>query len=297
MLTHLFPEPQRPSRVLILGANGFIARNLAEVLEREQIACRRVGSGEVDLIGPGAVEKLGQILAPDDAVVVTSALTPDKGRDPATLMKNLRMAETLCAAFGPGGCAHVIYISSDAVYDWRSSLINEQSSCEPSDLYAVMHIGRERMLGYACQAARIPYAVVRPCAIYGAGDTHNSYGPNRFLRTAISEGKIRLFGQGEEQRDHVWVRDVAEILKLCLLYRSAGVVNAVSGKAVSFYELAQRIISVVGRGVALEFQPRNGPVTHRHFDISLLARAFPAFQPIPLEVGIAQVAAGMSQVL
>lgn len=297
MLTHLLERPEKPSRAVILGAQGFVARNLAEVLERDQIGCRRVGRGEVDLTAPGAAEKLAGILAPSDAVVMTSALTPDKGRDPATLMLNLRMAEAVGAAMLPGRCAQLVYVSSDAVYDWRSPLIHEESSAEPLDLYAVMHIARERMLGHCCGAARIPYAVVRPCAIYGAGDTHNSYGPNRFLRTARAEGKIRLFGEGEEQRDHVWVRDVAEILKLCLLHRSTGVVNAVSGKSVSFREAAERIAPLAGRAVQIELAPRGSPVTHRHFDITSLARAFPAFQPTPLAQGLAQMAAAMSRVL
>ena len=297
MLTHLFAQPQKPSRVVVLGAKGFLARHLIELLNQEHIPCRAVGSAEVDLTASGAADALLAILEAQDALVVASALTPDKGRDPSTLMKNLRMAETLCAVPGAGACAHVVYISSDAVYDSRSSLINEQSSCEPADLYSLMHIAREKMLAYACQAGRIPYLVVRPCAVYGRGDTHNSYGPNRFLRTALADGKIRLFGRGEEQRDHLWVRDVAEIIRLCLVHRSTGVINAVSGKAVSFHDLAQRIATLAGRDVTLEFLARSGPITHRHFDISLLARAFPQFRPTPVEDGIARVAAEALQMV
>jgi nucleoside-diphosphate-sugar epimerase len=211
-----------------------------------------VGSHEVDLFDSSAVEKLGLILKPDDVIIVTAALTPDQGRDVTTLTKNLRMAEQLCAVLARFSCAHVIYISSDAVYDARSSLIDEQSSCEPLDLYSLMHIARERMLAHACQAAKIPFAVVRPCAVYGAGDTHNSYGPNRFIRTALGEGNIRLFGEGEEQRDHIYVRDVAEILKLCVLQRSTGVLNAASGRAVSFGDVARMVISAAGRDVKLD---------------------------------------------
>jgi nucleoside-diphosphate-sugar epimerase len=297
MLTHQFAEAQKPARVVILGARGFISVALAQALEKEQIACRPVGSNEVNLIDSSAAETLEQIIKPDDVMIITSALTPDKGRDVTTLMKNLHMAQQLCAALARTACAHVIYISSDAVYDARSALVNEQSSCEPSDLYALMHIARERMLAYACQAGKIPFAVLRPCAVYGAGDTHNSYGPNRFIRTALGEGNIRLFGEGEEQRDHIYVRDVAEILKLCALHRSTGVLNAASGRALSFGDVARMVISAAGREVNLVVQPRGGPVTHRHFDITSLIRAFPSFQATPLEAGIAASIAGRSVVV
>jgi nucleoside-diphosphate-sugar epimerase len=297
MLIHQFAVAQKPARAVILGARGFISIALAQAFEKEEIAYQPVGSHEVDLLDSSAVEKLGVILKHDDVIIVTAALTPDKGRDVTTLMKNLRMAEPLCSVLARSSCAHVIYLSSDAVYDTRSSLINEQSSCEPLDLYSLMHIARERVLAHACQTAKIPFAAVRPCAVYGAGDTHNSYGPNRFIRTALADGSIRLFGEGEEQRDHIYVRDVAEIIKLCVVHRSAGVLNAASGKAVSFGDVARMIISTARRDVKLELQPRSSPITHRHFDITTLIRSFPGFQPTPLEAGIAASLAGMSTVI
>jgi UDP-glucose 4-epimerase len=277
-----------------LGANGFLSLALAAALREERIPFRTVGSQEVNLIEDSAPQKLRDIVNPDDSLVIASALTPDKGRDVGTLMKNLQMAVHLCGFLSARGCSHVIYISSDAVYDSRSSLIGESSSCEPSDLYALMHVGREKMIRLACQTANIPVAIVRPCAVYGAGDTHNSYGPNRFARTALADGVIRLFGQGEEKRNHIHVEDVAAVLKLCLLHRSSGVVNAVSGQAVSFMEIAELIVSAAPRTVNLELQARGGPITHRHFDIHTLIHAFPGFRPRSVNIGIPQMLTAMS---
>lgn len=296
MLSHLFSTPQPPTRVIILGANGFLSSALAAALREDRIPFRAVGSQEVNLIDDSASQKLRDVVQRGDALVIASALTPDKGRDVATLMKNLQMASHLCGLLGAVACSQVLYISSDAVYDSRSSLIGESSSCEPSDLYALMHVGREKMIRLACQTANIPLAIVRPCAVYGVGDTHNSYGPNRFVRTALADGVIRLFGKGEEKRDHIHVEDVAAILKLCLLHRSSGVVNAVSGQAVAFMEIAKLILSVAPRAVKLDLQPRGGPITHRHFDISALVHAFPGIRPRSITIGIPQLLAAMSRI-
>jgi nucleoside-diphosphate-sugar epimerase len=240
----------------------------------------------VDLADASSIGKLENVLQPTDCVVMTSALTPDKGRDVKTLMTNLRMAENLSVALGQTKCAHLIYVSSDAVYDWRSSLISEQSSCEPTDLYAVMHTAREKILSAVCGTAKVPFAIVRPCAIYGKGDTHNGYGPNRFLRQALADKTIKLFGAGEEQRDHVCVDDVVRLFVRILQHRSTGILNAVSGQSMSFHDVASQIVAALP-DVKIEYLPRGGPITHRHFDATSMARAFPDFSPTPFEAGLA----------
>jgi len=295
MLVHKNESPAKPARVVLLGAGGFVAPVLARLLAATQIPVHALSSKQIDLTAEGAGSRLAEELQPSDAVVMVAALTPDKGRDIGTLMKNLRMGENACRALGSARPAHFIYISSDSVYDARlSSLLNEDSTCEPTDLYCLMHIARERMLEQACRATAIPLTVVRPCSIYGPGDTHNSYGPNRFVRTALADGKIKLFGGGEETRHHVYVGDVAELIRLCLVHGSTGVLNAATGHAVSFAEVADRVAAAVGRGVTVEKTPRANPVTHRHFDTSALVKAFPSFRAASLDAGLAQTVAGMS---
>jgi UDP-glucose 4-epimerase len=287
MLSHDFPQPVSQPRILLLGASGFLAGELRRVFAKDGFRVRAVGSDELDLTSADASDHLVALLRSDDAVVMMAGLTPEKGRDVTTLMKNLRMAESVCAAIIHNPPTHFVYISSDSVYDAHySSLLNEDSTCEPTDLYPLMHIARERMLEHACATAKTPFAVVRPCAIYGARDTHNSYGPNRFLRTALKDGRISLFGAGEERRHHIYVGDVATIVELCVLHRSRGIINAATGAAISFYELAKLIIEAIGFTISLEHLPRSAPITHRHFDTTALAKAFPNFAAKPLVEGI-----------
>jgi UDP-glucose 4-epimerase len=286
MLTHLHATPVAPARVVILGANGFIPRALASRLAAEKIASVAIGSRQVDLTAPDAGPTLAALLQPGDAVVMAAALTPDKGRDVATLMKNLRMAENLAAAIAAQPVTHLIYLSSDAVYDWRQPLISEATPPSPTDLYSTMHLTREQVLAAAATAARVPYCVLRPCAVYGPGDTHNSYGPNRFARSATTEGKIKLFGGGEEMRDHVFVDDVAGIVGRTLRHRSTGVLNVVSGTSITFGAVAAAIAGLCRQLVAIESLPRSGPITHRHFDITAVFRAFPDHRPTSLAEGL-----------
>jgi len=295
MLVHKHTSPIMPARVVILGGGGFLVPEITRLLSLAAVPTRAIGSKTIDLTTPDAAKGLAGEILPSDAVVMAAALTPDKGRDIATLMKNLRMAESVCAALLRAKPAHLLYVSSDGVYDARfSSLLDEESTCEPADLYCLMHIARERMLQQTCRDAAIPLAIVRPCAIYGPGDTHNSYGPNRFVRAALKHGKITLFGGGEEMRHHVYVTDVAEVIRLCLFHASTGVINALADKAVSFAGVAENIVHALGTNLPIETTPRTNPITHRHFDTSALVRAFPSFRATSLDTGLKQTIEAMA---
>jgi nucleoside-diphosphate-sugar epimerase len=288
MLVHKFNKAVPPARVVVLGAKGFVADALIASLCREGIPCRPVGSAEVDLIDCTAVERLRRILAPHDTLVMTSAITPEHGRDSATFLRNVKMADHVCTALCGIEYAHVIYISSDSVYRPQCEMVTERCCCEPSDMYSLSHLVRERMLAEVCRVAARPLAILRPGAIYGAADTHNSYGPNRFVRSALHEGRITLFGDGEELRDHIFIADVVRIIHLCLLHRSAGVLNAVTGKSLSFAAVAQEVIDAVGGGITVEKQPRRVTITHREFDAAAIQAAFPEFQFTQFAAGIRQ---------
>jgi nucleoside-diphosphate-sugar epimerase len=267
------------SRIVVLGSRGFVAGELIRCFEADGRSCRPIGSGEIDLTSENSVAALTAILKPEDALVVCSALTPEWGRDRATFLKNVRMVDHVCTALASVPCAHVVYISSDSVYAARTEDLNEHSCCETDDLYGLAHVVREKLLHEAGSAVAIPLLILRPGALYGNEDTHNAYGPNRFLRTALADRTITLFGEGEEERDHIYIRDFARIVLLCIRHRTTGILGAVHGTSVSFRELAEGVRRAVGSDVVIQSAPRRVPVTHRRFDPAALRAAFPEFRP------------------
>jgi nucleoside-diphosphate-sugar epimerase len=284
MLNHLHHSPQVPTRVAVLGGGGFLGRALARDLLREQISTLVLTRRELDLEKPDADKQLAQVLKPDDVIVILSALTPDRGRDVATLMRNLTMLESFCRA--PIECAHVIYVSSDAVYPLTETHVSEQTSAAPEDLYGTMHRAREVMLRNTLKS---PLAILRPTMLYGSEDTHNSYGPNRFRRQAAENSRIELAGEGEETRDHVLVDDAAAIIRLCITHRATGTLNIATGRSTSFMDVARLVASQFEKPVRIETRPRQSPITHRSFDITECGRAFPSFRYTPLEKGLSLV--------
>ncbi len=282
MLTHRH-DPRNPARVVLLGASGFIGKALIALLEREQIPFIAPSSATLNLSGPEAKEQLRQLLRPEDSLVVLAALTPDRGRDIATFSANLRMVEQLCAALSVCKPEHTVYFSSDAVYPFGTGPISEASLAAPMDLYGAMHRSRELMLA---QTLGESLCILRPSLVYGPGDSHNSYGPNRFRRQAHKDGKIPLGGEGEETRDHVFVDDVAELCLRVLRQGSTGLLNLATGRSIDFGSLARLVAARFKNDVNICPSPRTAPATHRHFDTTALIQAFPDFAFTPLERGL-----------
>jgi nucleoside-diphosphate-sugar epimerase len=143
-----------------------------------------------------------------------------------------------------------------------------------------------------------PLALVRPTLTYGIDDPHNGYGPNRFRRLAAEGEDLVLFGEGEEQRDHVAVDDIAELVRCIVLHRSTGIANAVSGEVVSFRTLAEFVAAQFTPTVAIQTSPRSGPMPHnglRPFAPSAALAAFPGFSFTRWQRGIAAMCAETSQ--
>jgi UDP-glucose 4-epimerase len=310
MLTHLQPRTLSPKRVVILGARGFLSLHLQHALKEGGIPFVALASSETDLTKPESVGQLEAQIQPDDAVVMLSTLTPDKGRDVGTLMLNLRMGEHVCSAMRRTGCAHFVYLSSDAVYDAHQIPLDEDSTREPMDLYALTHTAREMMLTSVLDKKETPFCILRPTNIYGPGDTHFNYGPNRFVRTALKDGVITLFGNGEERRSQVYVEDAVGIIMRVLRHRSRGTLNIANRPAVTFRQIADLIIGLSGRSVRVEHVERTvpvvhrpykptqiarfiynlgrpiGPIIHRTFAVSAIAEAFPDISSTPIEQGL-----------
>jgi len=284
MLEHLNDAPARPSRVVVIGAGGFVGGAITHRLAAADIEVLALTRRELDLLSDGAAARLAQMLRPADSVVLVSAIAPVK--TVPMLMENLRMAEAACRALAQHPVSHVVYISSDAVYADDANPVTESSPCAPSTLHGMMHAARELMLKSATAA---PVAMLRPTLIYGAADPHNGYGPNRFRRQAERGEPIAIFGEGEEQRDHVLVEDVAQLAVLLLERRSRGALNAVTGVSTSFHDIARLIAAQFGNRVEVKSVPRPGPrphLLHRFFDVTQRLKAFPDFHATALAAGL-----------
>jgi UDP-glucose 4-epimerase len=285
MLKHRTNQARPPKRVVILGAKGFVGTASRKRLAKENIDILALGREDLDLSVKNAAAQLIKILRYDDSLLVISAKAPCKNHD--LLLQNIQMMKIICDALRQQPTQQVIYISSDAVYTDSMGKLSEASPAAPTSLHGVMHLAREQMLLSVVAANAL--AILRPSLLYGAQDPHNGYGPNSFYRLASAGKAIVLFGQGEEQRDHVYIDDVAEIIFQCLLHRSYGVLNITTGDVVSFHEIAKHVVHLFDKPVEIQCTPRSMPMPHngyRAFDNEVLQGVFPDIQLTSFTAGL-----------
>lgn len=287
MLEHTTAIDTPPERVVVMGAGGFVGGALMQRLAAAGIAALGLGRDDVDLLAPEAATTLAALLRPTDAFVAVSAIAPCKDAD--MLVQNMVLARAITQALQLVPVAHVVNISSDAVYGDSDQPMTEAAPLAPESLHGVMHLARELM--FRSTVTHAPLAALRPSLLYGAQDPHNGYGPNRFRRQAAKGETITLFGQGEERRDHVFIDDVAEIALRVLLRRSHGALNIATGQVRSFHDIAHDVVRLSASTSTIQGSPRSGPMPHngyRAFDIAACRRAFPDFSFTPLGEGLAR---------
>jgi UDP-glucose 4-epimerase len=292
MLRHAHEE-RVPARVVVIGAEGFVGGAVCRRLRAAGIGYLGLGRREVDLLAADAAEKLAGHLRAEDAVVIAAARAPCKNT--AMLAENMTMLKAIVDALGRVALSQVVHVSSDAVYADEPVPLTENSPKAPDTLHGAMHLARDVALSSELTA---PLAIVRPSAIYGAADPHDSYGPNRFRRLAAQGKDIVLFGDGEERRDHVLIDDVAEIIFRVLLRGSTGTLNVATGAVHSFRSIAEMVVAAAGSKACITSTPRVGPMPHngyRPFDPVACRAAFPEFRYVSLPEGILRVQREMGE--
>lgn len=294
MLVHQNIHPINPHRVVIYGGSGFVGQALKHLLISQNINHVCLNRKDFDFTDSNAAERLASILTAEDTLVILAAITPDKGNGVDSFFSNIVMMKHICKALEKVTPAHIVYFSSDSVYSSLSETVDDHTLCSPESLYGMMHRARELMIKSATQA---PVAILRPTLIYGALDTHNSYGPNRLRRMAAMNKEISLFGQGEEMRDHIYIEDVTKLASLSMQYKSAGAICLATGQSISYWELAQKIASNFDYPVHVYGTERSNPIIHRHYDVSALYNAFPDFVFTSLDKGLAQAHMDMMEEL
>jgi len=226
-------------RIVLIGKNSFIGKKILTDLIKKEINCIALGRDNLDLTLSSANLKLEEMLNEGDTVIAISAIVPCKSIE--DLHKNIMIAENLFKAFSAVKLRQIVNVSSDAVYPDSDSPINEDFLPSPSTIHGLMHFSRELIIN---GLKNVPVCHVRPTAVFGLNDPHNSYGPNRFIKEALNNQSITIFGEGKELRDFISISEVASLVTRIVFKKSSGVYNAVSGKSVSFLEIAQAISSM-----------------------------------------------------
>jgi nucleoside-diphosphate-sugar epimerase len=265
-------------RVLIIGSGGFISSALEKNFTKDNIKYVGIKRSKFDLTKNTTVKKLSKLIKKKDIIIFIAAQAPVKNEE--MLINNIKMIKTFVDVIKQKLPSYILYVSSDAVYSDSMGRIKETSPVEPKSLHGIMHYTREIILRNSFKGK---LCIVRPTLVYGKDDPHNGYGPNQFVKLSNKKKDIKIFGNGEEQRDHIWVEDIAFLIKKLLLLKKEGVYNLVTGRVMSFKKIAEivKVDKSNKKNIKIVKVKRNAPMPHngwRAFDNSKIKKVLPKFK-------------------
>ncbi|MGA5413159.1 NAD-dependent epimerase/dehydratase [Streptomyces pseudogriseolus] len=261
-------------RVLLIGANGYIGRFVADrLLADPAVQLTALGRGDdadvrFDLAtgSPGALTRFLDAVHP--GVVINCAGATRGGARELTRHNTVAVA-TVCEALRRSGCgARLVQIGCGSEYgpSQPGSSTAEDAVPRPGGPYGVSKLAAtELVLGSGLDAV-----VLRVFSPVGPGTPAGS--PLGRLAEAMrramqsGDGELKLGGLGA-QRDFVDVRDVARAVHAASLSAAQGVINIGSGRAVRLRDAAGILARVAGYGGALnelDGLPHPGPVHATH---------------------------------
>src|SRR5207244_1008884 len=111
-----------------------------------------------------------------------------------------------------------------------------------------------------------------------------------FFQRALAGRPLIIFGDGNQTRDFIYVKDIVAALEFATLTPGlTGVFNAGYGDQITILELAQRILSLTGSRSSIQFEPeRPGDVHHSRASVERLQNA--GFRPTgTLDAGLREM--------
>ena len=224
------------SRLVVIGSKSFIGSSIINISNKKLYDIVSINREHCDLSSIKSQEYLSSNIQDGDVIVFVAARAPCKDFD--MFKENMNIVDNFIESVKEKKIKYILNVSSDAIYSDSNTLINEESKVLPDNTHGLMHFNREKLLE---TNLKCPIGHIRPTLIFGQNDPHNGYGPNLFIRTAVETGIIKIFGNGEEKRDHIYIEDVAKISIMMIDNMITKPINAVSGNFISFLEIAELI--------------------------------------------------------
>jgi UDP-glucose 4-epimerase len=154
----------------------------------------------------------------------------------------------------------VIYTGTRGQYVESAHLpVAEDAPTYPKGLHEISNLTAEQIVSMYHAVHQIPAVLLRLTNIYGerAQMRHPRYGVvNWFIRLAIDNETIKVFGDGKILRDFLYVEDSIDAMLMVAINENAygEIFNVASGQALNFIELAKTLIEVAETG-RWEFAP------------------------------------------
>lgn len=282
-------------RLLTLGAekiivgDSFFLGNMSNLEFGTEIDSTRLDTVRLDATDFAALSSLTQSRQIDWVFNLAVIPLPTSIEFPSwTVLANIQITTNCCELLRTGQASRLIHISSSEVYGTASYVpMDELHPNNPSTPYAASKVSGDQIVESYRKTFGIDSRIIRPFNNYGPKQNSQSYAGiiPIIVQSAIKQEPINIFGDGEQTRDYVFVKDTAEsIASLSEAIEGwEGAVNVATGEEVSVNRLVERILTLMDKQDTPVFHvdPRPGDVRRHAGDTKLLSSLL-GFKPKPM---------------
>jgi UDP-glucose 4-epimerase len=203
-------------------------------------------------------------------------------------VNNVEATQILLEACAGRPLERLVYASSSSVYGDDVALpMREDALPQPVSPYGVTKLAAEQLCRLYHVNYRVPAVSVRYFTVYGPRQRPDM-GFHRFLRAAMRNEPVTLYGDGRQTRDFTFVADaVAATMAAATQGEPGGVYNIGGGSRVELLDVFELIRRITAREVRLEqIEAQRGDMRDTYADTTR-ARADLGFAPtVTLEQGL-----------
>ena len=260
-------------RVLVTGGAGFIGSNLVRLLlsqgyrvtvydnHRASAPPEYLEGLDIDVVNGDITDRAGlEAAVPGhDAIVHLAAQSgvPTSIEDPETdcHLNVIGTLRTLDAA-REAGVKHFVFASSNAPLGRQSPPSSEDKAPLPVSPYGASKLAGEAYCLAYNGSWGLQTIALRFANVYGPFSAHKASVVARFIRNIKRDGRLELFGGGEQTRDFVYVRDLCHAIGLALRSDVGGEVFQIgTGIETSIRRLATLLSDISGTEISTASAP------------------------------------------
>ncbi|WP_307794997.1 NAD-dependent epimerase/dehydratase family protein [Alkalihalobacillus sp. BA299] len=250
--------------VLVTGGASFIGSHIVDLLLKtgyEPIIIDNLSTGEkenipknitmykMDILSSEVInvfskEKPDYVIHQAAQVDVTRSMKSPLTDASVNIMGTLNLLK-YCKTFK---IKKFIYASTSAVYGNTSDCsITEYFPIQPISYYGVSKHSSELYIKLFHHQYHLPYTILRYANVYGPRQTPKGEGGviSIFIKKLLKSEIPIIFGDGNQTRDFIYVKDVANANIRSLSYGDNKVINISRNEKVTINELYHKIISLI----------------------------------------------------
>lgn len=274
-------------RVLIIGINGFLGRELAKECLNRGIEVEGIYHKDKIFIPYGCFvspyTSLGHFRDDYDAVFITSAVIPRSGStipDSEMIAINTQLPFQIALQFPRSFC---VFTSSVSIYGYpHLSTITERTMSKNPNFYGMTKLAAESLLGRYHENS----AIIRFSSLYGPEMHKETFLP-RIIADAKRTRVITLFGDGSRKQDYLHVRDAAALCLIAAVKKRAGTYLGVYGKSYTNRSVADIVCSYI-RGCMIRYHDIDKNPSYS-YDASYTRKNLGFIPSITLKNGISEM--------